>query len=270
MSEETEQLQVNGDARVEGEESEGYRVQLPSFEGPLDLLLHLIRKHKIDIYDIPIVLITEQYNSYLEAMEELDLDVAADYVYMAALLIHIKSKMLLPRPEEGEEEHEDPRAELVEKLLEYQRFKAVAESLSEVDVVRRHVWSRPPGPHPEAEPTEVDLSEVSLFDLVDAFRKAFVRYKHDHPAPIELTHLVHKVSDKMVELVNELAVRAPIRLHWYLEGRARSELVAIFLGMLELVRLGGISLAQSEAFGEILIHRTETPIDVSQFAMYDH
>jgi len=268
MSEELDQDQEQ--QPVEAEEQEGYRVQLPAFEGPLDLLLHLIRKHKIDIYDIPIVLITEQYNSYLEAMEQLDLDIAADYIYMAALLIHIKSKMLLPRPEEGEEEQEDPRTELVEKLLEYQRFKAVAESLSEVDVVRQHVWSRPPGSGPEAEPTEVDLSEVSLFDLIDAFRRALVRYKHDHPAPIELKHSVHKVSDKMVELVNELSTRSPIRLHWYLEGRSRGELVAIFLGMLELVRLGGISLTQNDAFAEILVNRTEKEIDVSDLAMYDH
>jgi len=254
----------------DGDEQEGYRVQLPSFEGPLDLLLHLIRKHKIDIYDIPIVLVTEQYNSYLEAMEQLDLDIAADYIYMAALLIHIKSKMLLPRAQEGDDEQEDPRNELVEKLLEYQRFKAVAESFAEIDVVRQHVWSRPPGPFPEAEAVEVDLSEVSLFDLIDAFRRALVRYRHDHPAPIELTHSVHKVSEKMVELVSELATRSPIRLHWYLEGRSRSELVAIFLGMLELVRLGGISMTQNEAFAEILVHRTEREIDVSEFAMYDH
>lgn len=272
LEQEPEQEQEPTAAELEtgSDEQEGYRVQLPSFEGPLDLLLHLIRKHKVDIYDIPIVLITEQYNSYLEAMEQLDLDVAADYIYMAALLIHIKSKMLLPRPEDGDEEQEDPRAELVEKLLEYQRFKAVAESLAEVDVVRQQVWSRPPGSQPDAEPTEVDLSEVSLFDLIDAFRRALVRYKHDHPAPIELKHSVHKVSDKMVELVNELAVRAPIRLHWYLEGRSRGELVAIFLGMLELVRLGGISLTQTDAFAEILVHRTEKEIDVSEFAMYDH
>lgn len=266
MSEDLDLQAVDG----EGEEQEGYRVQLPSFEGPLDLLLHLIRKHKIDIYDIPIVLITEQYNAYLEAMEQLDLDIAADYIYMAALLIHIKSKMLLPRAQEGEEEQEDPRAELVEKLLEYQRFKAVAETFAEVDVVRQHVWSRPPGSAPESEPAEVDLSEVSLFDLIDAFRRALVRYRHDHPTPIELTHSVHKVSEKMGEMLNELATRSPIRLHWYLEGRSRSELVAIFLAVLELVRLGGISMTQNEAFAEILVHRTEKEIDVSQFAMYDH
>jgi len=252
------------------EAEEGYRIQLPAFEGPLDLLLHLIRKHKIDIYDIPIVLVTEQYNQYLEAMEQLDLDVAADYIYMAALLIHIKSKMLLPRGDEAEEQGEDPRAELVEKLLEYQRFKAVAESFAELDMVRMHVWSRPPGPRPEAEPMEVEMSEVSLFDLIDAFRQALVRYKHDHPAPIELIHSSYKVSDMMRALVDELVVRSPLRLQWYLEGRSRSELVAIFLGVLELVRLGGISLTQGEAFGEIVIKRAANDVDVSQFAMYDH
>src|SRR5437867_2776765 len=106
-------------------EEPGYAVTLPSFHGPLDLLLHLIKQHKIDIYDIPIVLITEQYTAFLESMEELNLELAADYIYMAALLIHIKSKMLLPRDESAEAE--DPRAELVNRLLEYQRFKAVAE-----------------------------------------------------------------------------------------------------------------------------------------------
>ena len=102
------------------------KVTLPSFHGPLDLLLHLIKQHKIDIYDIPIALITTQYNGYLDAMEELSLDVAADYIYMAALLIHIKSKMLLPH-DETMQAIEDPRQELVDRLLEYQRFKAVAE-----------------------------------------------------------------------------------------------------------------------------------------------
>jgi segregation and condensation protein A len=251
------------------EASTAYRISVPAFEGPLDLLLHLIRHHKIDIYDIPIVLITEQYNRYLDAMTELDLEIAADYVYMAALLIHIKSKMLLPRDEEAETA-EDPRAELVDKLLEYQRFKSVAETFAELDVVRMGVWSRPPSPPPGGEEKEVDMSEVSLFDLIDAFRTALVRYKRDHPQAIELTRTVHKVSDKMREMVEQLREKSPIRLLWYLEGRERGELVAIFLAMLELVRLGGITLGQSESFGEIAIHRTEKEIDVAQFALYDN
>jgi segregation and condensation protein A len=245
-----------------------YKLTLPSFHGPLDLLLHLIRQHKVDIYDIPILLITQQYNVYLEAMEELNLEVAADYIYMAALLIHIKSKMLLPRDETAEE-IEDPRKELVDRLLEYQRFKAVAETFAELDVVRMGVWSRPPVKLPENEAPEIDMSEVSLFDLIDAFRTALNRYRQNHPQSVELQRLTHKVSEKMRELYVKLQEKSPIRLQWFLEGRGRNELIAVFLGMLELVRLGGIALQQSDNFGEILIGRTEHVIDEETFAIFD-
>ena len=256
------------DAADELEES--YRVTLPSFEGPLDLLLHLIRKHKVDIYDIPIVLITSQYNAYLETMEELNLDVAADYIYMAALLIHIKSKMLLPRDESSDVPAEDPRKELVDRLLEYQRFKAVAESFAELDVVRMGMWPRPPLPKQGIDASEIDMSEVSLFDLIDAFRSALNRYREAHPQAIELQRTVHKVSDKMTELYGKLREKEQIRLQWFLEGRGRNELIAIFLGMLELVRLGGISLKQGENFGEIVISKTEQEIDEGVFALFDN
>ncbi len=245
-----------------------YQVTLPSFHGPLDLLLHLIKQNEIDIYDIPIVLITEQYTAYLDAMEELNLEIAADYIYMAALLIHIKSKMLLPR-DETTGEQEDPRAELVNRLLEYQRFKAVAETFAELDVVRMGVWPRPPAGLPDSDGSDIDISEVSLFDLIDAFRGALIRYKVNHPQAIELRRMVHKVSDKMAELYDMLKEKSPIRLQWFLEGRGREELIAIFLGMLELVRLGGIALQQGELFGEILVARTENVIDSEQFVLYD-
>lgn len=253
----------------EEEPSTAYKVELPTFHGPLDLLLHLIRKHEVDIYDIPIVLITEQYTNYLEAMEELDLDIAADYIYMAALLIHIKSQMLLPRDENAEAEIEDPRRDLVDRLLEYQRFKSVAESFAELDVVRMGMWSRPPTPLPGHDATEIDMSEVSLFDLIDAFRTALRRYKDAHPHSIELQRTVHKVSDKMAELYRKVHEKSPIRLQWFLEGRGRDELIAIFLGMLELVRLGGISLQQSDTFGEILVSKTGGAVDETKFGLFD-
>lgn len=253
----------------EQDESSGaLKVTLPSFHGPLDLLLHLIKQHKIDIYDIPIALITEQYNAYLDAMEELSLDVAADYIYMAAMLIHIKSKMLLPHDEDAV--IEDPRQELVDRLLEYQRFKAVAESFAELDVLRMGVWPRPATPIPGTDASEIDMSEVGLFDLIDAFRGALNRYKQNHPQSIELKRTVHKISDKMRELYDKLHEKSPIRLQWFLEGRGRNELIAIFLATLELVRLGGISLKQSGNFGEILIASTEKTIDESQFAVFDN
>jgi segregation and condensation protein A len=247
-----------------------YQLSLPSFQGPLDLLLHLIKKHEVDIYDIPILLITDQYNAYLDTMAELDLDVAADYIYMASLLINIKSRMLLPRDEAEGEPGEDPRKELVDRLLEYQRFKAVAESFAELDVLRMGMWSRPRVPLPGDEPTEVDMSDVGLFDLIDAFRTALVRYRQNHPQSIELQRTIHKVSDKMRELYTKVREKAPIRLQWFLEGRDRNELIAVFLGMLELVRLGGISLQQGENFGEILINPHEKEIDEATFALFDN
>jgi len=249
-----------------------YQLTLPSFHGPLDLLLHLIRKHEVDIYDIPIVLITEQYNAYLEAMTELDLDIAADYIYMAALLINIKSRMLLPREEGAEgDPGDDPRRELVDRLLEYQRFKAVAESFAELDVVRMGMWTRPRVPPPGADDqADVDMTDVGLFDLIDAFRTALVRYRQNHPQAIEMHRVVHKVSDKMREIYIKLQEKSPIRLHWFLEGRDRNELIAIFLGMLELVRLGGIGLQQGQNFGEILIRRSETAIDEETFKLFDN
>ncbi len=254
---------------AEAEEETAYKIKLPSFHGPLDLLLHLIRKHEVDISDIPIVLITEQYNAYLDAMTELDLDVAADYIYMAALLINIKSRMLLPREEGAEEAADDPRKELVDRLLEYQRFKAVAESFAELDVLRMGMWSRPRVPMPGfEEPSEVDMSEVSLFDLIDAFRTALVRFRQNHPQSIELQRVVHKVSEKMTELYAKVGEKSPIRLQWFLEGRDRDELIAVFLGMLELVRLGGVHLQQSGIFGEIVISK-KGDIDPETFKIYD-
>jgi len=181
---------------VAGEDEEpSYQLSLPSFHGPLDLLLHLIKQNKVDIYDIPILVITEQYNAYIDAMDELNLEIAADYIYMAAVLIHIKSAMLLPH--EAEALAEDPRKELVDRLLEYQRFKAVAESFAETDVIRMGVWARKPAPLPGNEPAEIDMSEVSLFDLIDAFRTALNRYRLNHRQSIELKRTVHKISDKM-------------------------------------------------------------------------
>jgi segregation and condensation protein A len=262
---------VQGERQEEERDESAYQITLPAFQGPLDLLLHLIKKHEVDIYDIPILLITDQYNAYLDAMTELDLDVAADYIYMAALLINIKSRMLLPRDESAAEDGEDPRKELVDRLLEYQRFKAVAESFAELDVLRMGMWSRPRTPLPGFdEPAEVDMSDVGLFDLIDAFRTALVRYRQNHPQAIELQRTVHKISDKMRELYAKVQEKSPIRLQWFLEGRDRNELIAVFLGMLELVRLGGISLQQSALFGEILINAHQKEIDDATFALFDN
>src|SRR5258708_13593441 len=150
--------------------------------------------------------------------------------------------MLLQRDETAELPAEDPGEKLVKKLLEYQRYKAVAETFAELDVVRMGIWSRPPVPLPGSGPAEMEMSEVWLFDLIDAFRSALNRYKVNHPQSLELQRTVHKISDKMIELYAKLREKSPLRLQWFLEGRDRNELIAVFLGMLDLVLLGGVSL----------------------------
>jgi segregation and condensation protein A len=236
-----------------------WRVQLPIFEGPLDLLLHLIRVNEVEITDIPVAIICDQFHAYLALMEELNLDIAGEYIYEAALLIHLKSKMLLPRPaaREGEPE-EDPRQELVERLLEYRRLKEAAQSLAEVDRLRIGVWTR--RPQPLALPAEdgegMDLGEVSLFDLLGALRRAFQRYERDHPPPLVLSGEAFSVRGQFDRLLAALDAGRPFDLVDDLRRLScRAEAIAAFLAVLELARLNLIRLHQTEG-GDILIYRT--------------
>ena len=158
---------------------EAYPVRLQNFEGPLDLLLHLIKTQRVDIYEIPITLITSQYLEYIDLMQEMNLDVAGEFLVMAATLIHIKSRMLLPRPDPTQEDpEEDPREALVRRLLEHQKFKAAAELLHERETLRSAQWTRPDGPIAEiaGEPPEPEI-EVDLFSLISAFRAVVERAK---------------------------------------------------------------------------------------------
>ena len=163
-----------------------YPVKLPQFEGPLDLLLHLIRKNELDIRNLPLVDICRQYHEYLVLMQELDLEVAAEFLYVEAMLVHIKSQMVLPRAPASAPE-EDPRDELVRRLLEYRKYKGVAETLHEMEAVRLGLWSRAPAKLEtlEGEAEEADLSEVSLFDLLTFFKVALDRYRAQHPPSME-------------------------------------------------------------------------------------
>ncbi len=175
-------------------ERQDYTFRLEGFEGPLDLLLHLIQKNEIDIFDIPMALITEQYLEYLQMMKMINLDIAGEYLLMASTLLHIKSKMLLPKPQDGEEEEgEDPRAELVRRLLEYQKYKEAAGELEKRPMLGRDVFVR--WVPPEEEASEEERIEVSLFELLEAFRKVLERAK------LEGVHEVHlepiSVEDKI-------------------------------------------------------------------------
>ncbi|HEX5759771.1 MAG TPA: segregation/condensation protein A [Thermoanaerobaculia bacterium] len=235
-----------------------WRVHLPVFEGPLDLLLHLIKINQVEIADIPVATICDQFHEYLRLMEELNLDVAGEYVYEAALLIHLKSKMLLPRPPAVEgAPPEDPRQDLVARLLEYRRLKAAAQTLAETDRLRLGVFTRRPQPKPEREEgEEIELGEVSLFDLLGAFKQVLVRYDREHPPPFLVAPEIWSVRQQVERLLGELAPTRPFDLLDDLRRRSgRAEAIAAFLAVLELARLNLVRLHQTEA-GEILLYRT--------------
>lgn len=233
-------------------------VAIPAFSGPLDLLLHLIRKNEVSIIDIPILEITEQYTAFLETMRELDLDVASDYVALAAELIYIKSRMLLPHPPGAPEE--DPRSDLARRLLEYERYRKMAESFHEIDNLRAGLWPRAATDVPG--PPEGEILDVSLFDLIDTFRKVTERYRLAHPPAMEIRHMRFSVGEKMRELVERLDRAGTLPLLELLGTmRYRAEAVTAFLAALELIRLGVVKVFQAAPFSEI--HATRTPVAFS-------
>ena len=234
---------------------------LEHYEGPLDLLLDLIRKQQINIYDIPIASVTTQYLEYIARATELDIELSAEFVYMAATLIYIKSRMLLPHPPGAETE--DPRLDLARRLQEYERFKKAAEDLHEIDTLRAGLWPRAEVEVPRSADGEV--LEVSLFDLIDVFRKVTERYRFAHPPALEIRHLRFSVADKMRDLVGRLEAAASLPLlEFFGEMHYRAEAVTAFLATLELVRLGVVTVFQHAPFGEIHVSRTGVPFSLEQ------
>lgn len=239
-----------------------YPVKLAAFEGPLDLLLHLIRKNEVDLRDIPVADICRQYHEYLVLMQELDLEVAAEFLYFEALLVQIKSQMLLPRAttEDGKP-IEDPREDLVQRLLEYRKIKGVAETLHEMEASRLGIWTRPPAKMEAAAPDaddETELSEVSLFDLLSFFKGALERYRAAHPPALEIRHAAYSIKQKMEEMIGRVkdsGGRAALsEVFRALSGRA--EAIATFLAVLELLRLGLVRAVQAEEFSDIFLEAT--------------
>lgn len=236
-------------------------VAIAAFAGPLDLLLHLIRVNQVSITDIPIAQITEQYTAYLDTMRELDIDIASDYIALAAELIFVKSRMLLPRAP-GEPE-EDPRQDLARRLLEYERYKQAAESFHEVDALRAGLWPRPETEVPRS--ADGETLEVSLFDLIDTFRKVTDRYRLAHPAAMEIHHLRFSVGEKMLELVERLEKSGTMPLlEFWGAMRFRAEAVTAFLATLELIRLGVVRAFQAAPFAEIHATRTDVAFSPDQ------
>ncbi len=244
---------------------EQYPVRLDSFEGPLDLLLHLIRRHELNIYDIPIALVTSQYLDMLALMQEMDLDVAGEFLVMAATLIHIKSKMLLPRPETAAgadaEEADDPRDALVRRLLEHEKFKAAAELLHERETWRSAQWPRPDERLAAIAGDEYEPElEVDLFSLLTAFQQVIERAKHrpkvllpPEQVPVEarIEQLLARLSETDACGFDEL----------FADAADRAGLIVTFLALLEMIRLRLVRVFQAGSFGAIRVYKRARPAD---------
>src|SRR5258707_581951 len=243
---------------------DAFPIKLENFEGPLDLLLHLIKKNEVSINDIPIALITAQYLDAIGLMQELNLDIAGEFIVMAATLIHIKSKMLLPRPEtaagvEGEEE--DPRDALVRRLMEHQKFKAAAGLLHEREQLRAAQWLRPDGRVAEIAGADYEPElEVDLFSLLNAFQAVVERLKHrpkvllppeEIPVEVRIDQLLSRLSETEALGFDDL----------FADIQDRAGLIVTFLALLEMIRLKLVRVFQSGSFGPIRVYKRPRPAD---------
>lgn len=240
------------------------RIKVQAFEGPLDLLVHLIKKNQMNVYDIQIAVITRQYLEYLDLLQELNLDVASDFLVMAATLIHIKSKMLLPRPETAAgdpEDAEDPRDALVRRLLEHQKFKAAAELLHDKETLRSAQWGRPDSRIEEiaGEDYEPEI-EVDLFSLLSAFKQVLERARERPPVllPPEQVSIETRI-EQLLERLSETEACGFEDL--FATDATRGEMIVTFLAMLEMIRLKLIRVFQQGGAGAIRIYKRERPKD---------
>jgi segregation and condensation protein A len=219
-----------------------YKVKLEMFEGPLDLLLHLIHKNEVDIFDIPISSITDQYLDYLELMKSLEMSIAGDFLVMASTLIHIKSRMLLPGRNEGDEE-EDPRLEITRPLLEYMQLKEMAQELSEREILGRDVFARGDATSFDEYPDMMPKPDVTLFQLIDAFRRVVALGEGQGSLKVSLEKW--SVKDKVESIIALLREKPDIFFEEIFSGNQDiSELVVTFLALLELVHMGLIKVFQ--------------------------
>ena len=238
-----------------------YKIKLQLFEGPLDLLIYLVKKDHLNIYDIPIAKVTEQYMVYLELMKSLDLNIAGEFLVMAATLIQIKSKMLLP-PDPTEqllEEQADPREELVRQLLEYERFKEIALELRQRETNQQDVFKRPKPNEKDIPQTAPVYFEASIFDLITAFSKALEEIPKD--IFYNVVKDEYSIEDKVHTILHLLLVRNSVTLaELFGQAKDKMEIIVTFLAILELIRLKEIIAQQKELFGEIEVVRNQNNI----------
>ena len=240
-----------------------YKIRLDIFEGPLDLLLYLVKKDHLNIYDIPIAKVTQQYLEYINFMQLLDLNIVGEFLVMAATLMQIKSKMLLPAQESvSPEAEEDPREELVKRLLEYEQFKQVAENLRQREISQQEVFKRPKTEIPAADKTggkDEVYFEASIFDLINAFSRAL----KDIPREVfyEVVKDQFTVEQKVHDILHLLLVQSEIKLSaLFAQTKAKMEIIVVFLAILELAKMKEIIARQDAQFEEIIISRNKENI----------
>jgi segregation and condensation protein A len=235
-------------------EGQGITIRLEAFEGPLDLLLHLIKKEEIDIWNIPIAHITEQYLEYIQIMKDLNINMAGEWLMMAATLIYIKSRMLVPQEQKTDdqgEENEDPRQELVYQLLEHQKFKNAAEMLYTREEIENAVWNKPPA---EVLEDGSEVVAVTLFEILRAFHEVVLRFESQRTLEVDQEEVT--VEQKILDIRKRFLVHDTLLFSsFFAEVRSKKHLIVLFLALLELVRLREIWLYQKKAFEEIQISK---------------
>lgn len=240
-----------------------YSIKVPVFEGPLDLLLHLIKENKIDIYDIPIALITRRYLEYIDIMKELNLEIASEFLVMAATLIYIKSRMLLPPDPDIDAvpEEEDPRAGLVQRLLEYQAYKEASTTLREREDVWSNAFARPPIDTKEltTAPSELYLFDVNMFDLLGALKKVITRVP---PEAFMISRETLTIKDRISAIIEKLESELTIKFDdVFSSDKTRIQVIVTFLALLEILKLGIVKVFQDKEFGAIWIMRSQQDIE---------
>ncbi|MYL32686.1 segregation/condensation protein A [Pontibacillus yanchengensis] len=245
--------------------NQSYTVKIDAFEGPLDLLLHLINRYEIDIYDIPVAEITEQYMAYIHTMQQLELDIASEYLVMAATLIAIKSQMLLPNQElevEDEEyEEEDPREELMRRLIEYRKYKEAAQDLKDKEEEANQIYTRPPQPietdEKEAQPI-MTQGDITIYDMIGAMQKLLNKKKWEQPLETRVQRQEIPIQERMDEVMTQVkSTPHGLRFFDLFPQPTRSHIVVTFIAILELMKNREILCEQSKHFEELVVYKLE-------------
>ncbi|MCT2537435.1 segregation/condensation protein A [Aquibacillus koreensis] len=241
---------------------ETYQVKLDAFEGPLDLLLHLINQYEIDIYDIPVSQITEQYMVYIHTMQQLELNVASEYLVMAATLLAIKSQLLLPNQEiesENDAYEEDPREDLMRRLIEYRKYKEVAHQLKEKELDANMIYTRPPKTFEKLSNQQpVERGNISIYDMIAAMNKVFDRKKWNKPLETRVQRAEIPIKQRMDEVLEQMkGIKHGIPFDQLFPYHSRSHIVVTFIAILELMKTKKIYCTQEKHFDELLVFNME-------------